>query len=406
MRKIRIILVILSVAGGIITVVHLASRDIPPLDATDLAIHRPAVPPEENGYTYFATAAEALYRPTDSSVVTDYLDGTPVPEEWILDLLARNGEMLEHMSRGLSCDICLSPEVTGFDSKLPHVAKWLDIGRVMAFKARSERLSGQTAQAVQSAVSLLRFAHLLQRDAESIMTCAVGIRVLELGLRQVRELAREKGTSTADLSRLSKALADLGPLDHGLARALKIEYRMAAHAVDGLAGGKYELEDLTALGGTAPPFLPKRKRMRGYFFQPNRTKAVLAQFYRDMIQNAPRLCSEVILPDPEAILGPRENPVRSMIRPNGVGRLLHAIMIPTLDSLFESKCRAESDVAATRLLTALRTYEREHGGFPERLEGLVPAFIGSLPSDRFDGEPFRYDPSMGLLDSVGKDWPL
>ena len=146
--------------------------------------------------------------------------------------------------------------------------------------------------------------------------------------------------------------------------------------------------------------------MRGYFFQPNRTKAVLAQFYRDMIQNAPRLCSEVILPDPEAILGPRENPVRSMIRPNGVGRLLHAIMIPTLDSLFESKCRAESDVAATRLLTALRTYEREHGGFPERLEGLVPAFIGSLPSDRFDGEPFRYDPSMGLLDSVGKDWPL
>ena len=40
---------------------------------------------------------------------------------------------------------------------------------------------------------------------------------------------------------------------------------------------------------------------------------------------------------------------------------------------------------------------------PGRLDDLVPAYIGSVPLDAFDGRPIRYSGSLGLLYSVGSD---
>jgi hypothetical protein len=56
--------------------------------------------------------------------------------------------------------------------------------------------------------------------------------------------------------------------------------------------------------------------------------------------------------------------------------------------------------------TAIRRYTLRHGGLPQSLEDLTPAFLPAIPIDLMNGEPLRYRPQpdgLFLLYSVGID---
>jgi len=50
---------------------------------------------------------------------------------------------------------------------------------------------------------------------------------------------------------------------------------------------------------------------------------------------------------------------------------------------------------------ALRLYEQSCGSLPERLDALVPQWIEAVPTDPYDGQPFRYARDRRLVYSVG-----
>jgi hypothetical protein len=39
---------------------------------------------------------------------------------------------------------------------------------------------------------------------------------------------------------------------------------------------------------------------------------------------------------------------------------------------------------------ALERHRLEHGAYPDKLEGLVPTYLKSIPLDPYDGQPLRY----------------
>lgn len=60
---------------------------------------------------------------------------------------------------------------------------------------------------------------------------------------------------------------------------------------------------------------------------------------------------------------------------------------------WHSRYRHPCSRATSRLLlasAALRAYRAEHGGYPERLDELVPAYLTRVPVDPFDLRPLRY----------------
>jgi hypothetical protein len=176
-----------------------------------------------------------------------------------------------------------------------------------------------------------------------------------------------------------------------------------ANTIDDLGNGSFSMDDLSSLSGSDPPSILKGKRIPGYFFQPNRTKLTFANLYRDMITNAPLYYAEMNLYDVEDVLGLGESKLKLLPRPNAVGKILYAMLIPALDSLLERKCRAECDVAATRILVGIHDYRKDTGVFPEKIQDLVPEFIDAVPADPYDGQQFRYDPQNRIVYSVGKD---
>ena len=405
MKGILIALAIVVVVGigAIVAGVSFASRDIPEPDVADLAVDRPETLPTDNAYAYFISANNAFYWPTNSAVVTDYLDGKTVDTDALATALVKNEETMILIRRGIQCQKCVTPEVTGFDTLLPYLSPWRNMGRILAAKTRHDRLAGRYSDATETCISHLRFADLIQRDAECIINYLVGIAVLDLGLVQARDLARDPGMSSPELRRLSDTLASLGPFPPGLIRAIKVEYNVVASTIDDLGKGNFSMDDLSSLSGSDPPSILKGKRIPGYFFQPNRTKLTFANLYRDMITNAPLCYAEMNLYDVEDVLGLGESKLKLLSRPNAVGKILYAMLIPARDSLLEQKCRAECGVTATHLLVALHTYEKVNHTFPKTTDTLVSDYLKTIPMDPYDGKQFRYDYSRGIVYSVGKD---
>jgi hypothetical protein len=310
---------------------------------------------------------------------------------------------MELITHGLEQQVCLTPEVTGFDTPLCYLSSWRAMGRVMALKTRHDRLAGRTVEATGTCLSLLRFGNLLQNDAECFINYLVAIAVLDLGLTQAQDLARDMGTPPEELTRLSAALADLGPFDLGVIRAIKGEYKSVAITIDRFRDGKFGDDELAGADDGKIVRWMKRKGMSGYIFQPNKTKLVFADYDRAMIRNARLPYGGMHRYDVEEALGLNGSSTKLMMRPNAIGRILCSLMAPALDSQLEKKCRVEGGVTATRLIVACNAYRKAEGRLPKDLQALVPKYLATIPTDPYDGQPFRYSPSAGIVYSVGKD---
>ena len=88
-------------------------------------------------------------------------------------------------------------------------------------------------------------------------------------------------------------------------------------------------------------------------------------------------------------------------RPNSIGELLRALLMPALDKLVEVKCRKEALVAGAKLAVAGNRFQRDRGRWPETLAELVPDYLGGVPRDPYDGEPFRYSAEKEIVWAVG-----
>lgn len=398
----------LAILGGVgvvavVAVISMAGRDIPEPDVSDMMVERLELPAEDNAFTHFLSAADALCWPTNATLVADYLEGKPVEADALAEILDGNGEVRELIRRGNQCLRCIAPEVKGFDDVLPHLSPWRNMGRVLAAQTRQSRLAGRYAEATESCITLLRFSDLIQKDAEGIVHYLVGLSILNIGLEQAQDLARDNDMPLDAMNRLSSALAELGPFAPGLVRAIKVEYRAVAHTTDRLGAGEFDWSQLSNLSGGEPNPRLKGKRIPRYVFQPNRTKLAFANLYRNVIADAPLAYANMKRIDAEEALGLNRSRPNMLLRPNGVGRVLYGLLVPATDRLLEHTCRAECARSATRLVVACQQYRHRGGAYPDRLESLVPDFLPAVPVDPFDGRAFRYDPSRGIVYSVGLD---
>jgi hypothetical protein len=122
-----------------------------------------------------------------------------------------------------------------------------------------------------------------------------------------------------------------------------------------------------------------------------------------MIADAPLPYAEMKRIDVEKALGLKASRAEMLLRPNAVGRILYALLVPAMDNLLERRCRADCGIAATRLLVACHQYRNTETRLPDNLEALVPAYLPGIPVDPYDGKPFRYDAPRKIAYSVGKD---
>ncbi len=395
-------LLLVAFMVGWAVMVRMGNSD-PASDLSDLVLERPELLPEDNAYTVFAGLTNVFNTRSESSAVLAFLDGNAAASNAALEVITRNESVLTLINQGIARQRCLAPEIISYDAPLTYVSQWREIGKYLAAKTRHDRLSGCYASAVDVCTSHLRFAYLIQDDAESIIGYLVGLSVLDMALTQARDLARDAETPVADLSRLSDALSGIGSLSDGLVRAIKMENKITSNIINSFGDGKLTLGDISGIAGGGTSSVFKGTKIPRYLFKPNTTKAAFAEVYRSAITNAPLSYADMSFYDVESMVGVGQNKFKMMLSPNAVGRILAAIMVPALDGMLERRCRLECELVATRLLLAVQTFKKDTGLRPATLHDLVPKYIDAIPVDAFDGQPFRYNAEKGVLYSVGED---
>ena len=180
----------LLAAVGLVAFFRSLPKDIPPFD--DSALRRPveSLPDEQNAFTHYSAAAEALQDPEDDDLFGRILAGEEWDADFVRSLLDSNAECLEHVRRGNELERCLAPRIETFDAPRPHLAQWREFARLFALKAEYHQRKGQPEESLAALFDQLRFASLVEADAGTLMDYAIGAGTRHQALARARALAR------------------------------------------------------------------------------------------------------------------------------------------------------------------------------------------------------------------------
>ena len=391
------IFVLCVVAAGLVLLI--GGRDVPSPNIDDLMPEKQNVPSDQNAFQHLMNAADALVLPSDLNTMIQYIDGKQVYETVIAEILKKNEPAFPRISKALSFDRCQA--ITA--DKFAYIAKYYQIGILLAVRALYDRQENRIAQSIQSTAALLHLGDMLHVDAQNLADFGAAIKILQLGLNQASATARMQSIPSEDLIQLSNSLATLRPLDQGLKRAFQAKFKDVAEQIDGFRTSHKSVEQTFSDTALLPYILRKTIWFPKYLFKENETKQKLSVIYRDTIQNTSLFYADMKIYDLTQYLGLFGSKVAFMLKPNFVGRLFYAFTTPEIGTYLEGKCQMEGSIAGTRLIVAIQSFRQKNGKLPDDLNDLCPDYLPSVPLDPFDGKPFRYSASKALVYSVGKD---
>ena len=392
-------LLVLAYAGWLVTFKVVLSHDIASPEDTDLQSVWKAVPEEQNALALFTEAGERLDLPPESRETLDaVLEGERYDPAVVEDLLRRNAEAMRLWQEGLERPALQVPRIERFEDSFADVSPSFDLVRVADLQSVCLDREGKHAEAVEQALRIVRFGRMIMGAGGDTLTWTIGAAMVEeTGLARIRKILSEARLTPDQMRDYVTRLAPLAPSGRHLAEALRVEYQVAARAVEDLYAD-------TPMSPEGPPDQPHPRRAPApnFVLQVNRTKRMLAKRIRIHIENAARPQAGRIQSEPPPKVDENLSSfLWAMATGNGVGKLLASLY--TWDSCLEPKYVRNTRVGATRLLLALKAYKMDKDRLPERLGDLVPEYIASVPEDDFSGQPFRYVPSREIFYSVGKD---
>ncbi|MGB2780071.1 MAG: hypothetical protein WBD63_01170 [Phycisphaerae bacterium] len=418
-KKVLIVAIVVSalVLAPAATWLGILSVDEAPLDDSDLRVERAEVPDEENGYGYFTRMSEVVDMPeetgesseeegeqteppTGRALVDAILEGRAWDADFVADLWRRNEEAIRLLDEGLACETVQAPPMA-IGTLIPEVFGWIDVARLVDLHTVLLFKQGVEVEAFEEAMRLVRFGQAIEGSKGGMVHYLVGAMVKGMGLARLRAMSHGTTLGGEVLTSYARRLGAYGANEQGMADAFRVEYEMCLQVLEDYAAGKFSLEEFGRVGSA--PSQPASSRPLPFFFHPNETRNLFVQAFRPMVESAS-------LPFSEAQVMRSGIPARHLLdgwrlwlEGNGMGVRLYSILSSATDTALKQKCREASEVAATRVLLAMKAFKVEKRRLPETLDELVPEYLDAVPLDDFDGKPLRYNAENKVLYSVGED---
>ena len=209
----------LLVAGGI----WMELRDSIPPQVDDLVLSFPEISREQNAFYSLKSADDnlTLRNADDLNPIMMYLQGLPVHEELISEIIASNTEPLRQITNGLNNKKWEWPVNENSNA---DVFCWIRIANLMRAEAKLLQNSGRSQEALESALRVLSLGDMMMQAARTRDHWWLGCGIRLHGLELCEDCARRKVATTSELSQISRALDELASPSESLARMAKAEY--------------------------------------------------------------------------------------------------------------------------------------------------------------------------------------
>ncbi len=152
----------------------------------------------------------------------------------------------------------------------------------------------------------------------------------------------------------------------------------------------------------ATPGIP-RLQHGALFFKPNATLQMFAACFRSM-KNEVIKVPFARINTLASIIGPSGIPDGSLGSPNISGVRYANQRLWSYSGLVDRQGLQSARHVVVLTLFAVRRFSADTGRLPKTLSELVPKYFTDLPKDPYNGEPLNYDPTRGLIWSVGMDF--
>lgn len=382
----------------------LVLRDIGPVDDSDLALSPREVDPAQNPFPdlrLFTLPDDDLDRISRGNRMLQGKE--PLDEAYLDELIEEFASERELFDRYAGMTDWQFDEEIRFTTLMDFISPWMRVAELKYFEFRRHLAEGKTDEAIEDALSLVRFGHGMQSARGTLILSLVGIAITERGHQALVEILQSGRLDEAQLNNLALRLDERDFSDELITDALRIEYQSFKLTVEDIASGKESWSGLTG-GSTGGPLVLRPGVPEFLNFKKNRTILLFADSYRQMIlevplprSEAPRLATRKA----EEILKDRW---RHLVSGNAVGIIIFGVGIPAIDSMADRFSEQQIIHDLTRLQVALLRYRAEEGTYPESLDSLVPKYLPAIPLDEMDGKPLRFNSDAKILYSVGNDF--
>jgi hypothetical protein len=85
-----------------------------------------------------------------------------------------------------------------------------------------------------------------------------------------------------------------------------------------------------------------------------------------------------------------DNLTKKVIQAKVDYEIVTALMFPAILKISTAHQRGVGNLRCAAVVVALERYRRDHGGWPDTLDALVPKYLDAVPQDPQDGQPLRY----------------
>jgi hypothetical protein len=265
---------------------------------------------------------------------------------------------------------------------LPHAQHMRAVARLLALESAVNAHRGRPHEAVDSIVGMFTAARSLEQEPILISQLVR----MAIGSMARRRLAWLLSAVTLDDSQLARLDAELSATDyqHSLHRAMLGERAMGIQVF--------------ANPASLRPDVPNA----GLGLSPASDEAVYLQFMEEMIVAADKTgpARKEAVDRAEARLKQLAGKTTARLR-----YPLTLTLVPALRASADAASRNEAERDATRVAVAIERFRRSQGRLPQKLDELVPKFLGALPIDPFSGASLHYrvDAAEYVVYSVGID---
>lgn len=404
--------------GGFLVLDLFSDRGVQRVEDSDLVVEPEKFKSSDNSYLILS-----LTNPVPSSfserslkeIFKNGLDNKIWNQREVDTLLEDNDQTIKLIPQMKEKKIFFDPffeQIGPIDSTTYDRSRWIDVGYIGGIDAISKSRTGDLQGAIDRAFELLDLGHKMQLGLGDLIQYEIGSELKSMGLSLFREITRFHKLSEDQLKFVLSSIQRRQNNTEGLLKALKDNYTRNRTFLFGAPVSVPQIKESVIdqtiadlpLASLYKDPLMWAAATNSYYFSPTITNNWL---FEDRLMHADRIskkCNEdKSFHDPGTLNVSPTNGPGFFFDKNAIGKALASTMVISTETAVELQCERDVEVFASVVVVTVNSFRHDRGHLPNDLSALVPDYINQVLNDPFTNEPFKYNPSRGIVYSTGAD---
>ncbi len=398
-------LTLLSLLTATFLIHCIVTRDIAPIDDSDLLLPLKEVDPTQNPYPEILSLSIREEDEPRFKAINLY-GFRPVSEEdfdfqLVATLVDEYSSELTKLDRYIEMNQWQISGETGINAPTPELTALMRFAQLRVAQIRRLQRNGKLQKAAEQALQLLKLGSRIESTEQAtFLYQVVALTITSSAQTELAFVVSHQELTPDVLHFINSSLDRIHYDTSNLENAMRNEYKSFAALLEDLNAGKIDIDYINDGGDEAPD----PKRPNPLFFKLNRTKKLFAEGFRDLIAEAADIRSSSPKTTTHRAYKMSASRTKMYLSGNPVGELMYTFAVSPVAAITDRNAVIRTNHTLLRLQVAATQFQQKNGHWPNTLNELTPEFIDSIPTDLMDGKPLRYNATTRTIYSIGRDF--